>query len=324
MSLSPIQSSCHVPESRGVQEHFKCLPLSFGIPSTLTECGRRRPWRLKKWFADLWRGFYNWLSSWLSSSKSESKPIYYKIAASESSGETKFWLFKDGKKTENSLRISCNSAHLNSICFPDSWAIDALPKMIHQIMEDEHIGYLSANSLSSAKLLWRAGLHTSTMLKIGIPGATPKERYFVELVRIACNQRRSLNKKGRSALEMIEEQLVMMLVSDGFNCSGNLSQTFQNEIFFYHHTFRGIDLYGAAKRVKGKQEFETVIAMLDHFMGEVEEAFPHGLRRDPPTVELPFAALCALSTSLDIPFDKHVCQSLNATITFTKEPPYEG
>lgn len=322
MSLPPVQSSNHAPKSGWVQAPSNYRPPHLSVTSTLTECIRRRPWRISKWFTDLWKELCNWFRSWFHSKNSDSEPIYYKIATSQG-GANKFRLLKDGKKTENAIHISRNSAQLYGISFPDRWAFDALPKMLLQIMEDEHIGSIHTCNLSSARHLWRAGLHTSTVFNIGIPGETHSDQYFIKLVQLACRRKQSLDDTGRKALEIVEEHIAMMLVSDGYNCTGNLSQTFQDEIFFFQHTFPGIDLYGAAKRLKNRHELPTVLAMLDHFMGEIERAYPHGFERPPPTVDLPFAALCGLSSSLKVPFGKRVCQSITSTITFTKDPPHE-
>ncbi len=230
----------------------------------------------------------------------------------------KYRLLKEGKRTENVISMGQKTIYLNGFSFSDPSALDDLPLMLKQIMEREQIDEIQTRSFAIARRLWKCGLKTDGTWTLNISSRAPAGRLFSRVINRAMNERHTLDHKGLSALEGIEEKLVMAIVTDAFTQETHLPTFFQQAISDLEGAFPASHLRDASTRIMEGSELLTTQAMVSDFLKEIPCAIPHGLGLQ-MSVDLPIALLFELATAMDISIDRQLAMPLNHLVTFTKE-----
>lgn len=280
---------------------------SFSESSTIRSCGCINTGNIKKFFIDLWRKITTWF--WFISRNEKFDFSYLRKAPNSDCLEV--CLLKDNNSTENTFCLGEAEFHpqLKEISFIDGWAFKKLPRVLQKIMKENNISFLSTQSFQYAKVLCDSGFYTDSLFSVEIPAKSRIDRHFVELIQLALARRKFLDKKQSKALDTIEEQIVMSFVSKGFKFKENLSEFFQDGIFFFRNFFPEIKLLAAAERLKQKENLSSVRLMIDEFKTEASLRKAVSMEQGPFSVKLPVASLCALAK--DKNFDENMLQEVS-------------
>ena len=290
---------------------------TFSTLTALQECRYKRKASLFSWFEQQLLSFWSWLISWIPRRSQPKEWVYFKIENGEEE-VNKYRLLKEGKRTENVISMGQKTIYLNEFSFPDPSALHDLPLMLEQIMEREQIDVIQTKSFAIAIRLWKCGLKTDGTWTLNISSRAPVGRLFSRVINRAMNERHTLNHKGLSALEGIEEKLVMAIVTDAFTQETHLPTFFRQAISDLERAFPASYLLDASTRIMEGSELQITKAMVSDFREEIPYAIPHGLGL-PISVDLPIALLFELATAMDISIDRQLAMPLDHLVIFKKE-----
>ncbi len=138
---------------------------------------------------------------------------YYKQAGS-SKKEVAYKMVRQGKVTENVIRLGPKYADLTDISFPKAKHRIDLPDILNKMMEEEGIDGIRTNSLTRAYQLWTCKLRTDAMLKYKLEGKDQLNLFIREVIEKAMANPSSLPMHARQALLRVESMMIQAIVAD--------------------------------------------------------------------------------------------------------------
>jgi len=316
MVIGPVTSS---PISFSTSETVS--PAAFAnTASTLTilqEFREKRKFSIFSWIAKQFSSLWSWLVSWIPRRSQPMELFYFKIEDGEE-GVNKYRLLKEGKRTQNVVTMGKKTAYLNEFSFPDSSALQDLPKMLDQIIEREQIELIQTKSLQVAWRLWKCGLKTKSVWTLDICPPTPVGQRFVQIIHKAMEDRQTLGQEALCALEQIEEELVKAVVTDAFMQQIDLQIFFQHEISELERVFPEAELWNASARVMENSELPTIQSMTSDYQMQVPCAIPHGLDVE-MKVDVPISLLFTIANAVALPIDRSFAAHTNHSMIFKQE-----